>query len=67
MKVDNLTSLIDERDREVQNIVASINELAQVRLPAGDAGGCTLASGQHSSLSLGTQPTRGVPALPHAN
>lgn len=28
--MDNLTSLIDERDREVQNIVASINELAQV-------------------------------------
>lgn len=30
LKVDNLTSLIDERDREVQNIVTSINELAQV-------------------------------------
>ena len=28
--MDNLTSLIDERDREVQNIVTSINELAQV-------------------------------------
>jgi len=31
MKVDNMTHLIDERDREVQNIVQSINELAQVR------------------------------------
>ncbi len=30
LKVDNLTSVIDERDREVQNIVQSINELAQV-------------------------------------
>jgi syntaxin 16 len=30
LKVDNLTSLIDERDREVQNIVSSINELAQI-------------------------------------
>lgn len=30
MKVDNLTSMIDERDREVQNIVQSINELAQI-------------------------------------
>ncbi|KAL4422633.1 hypothetical protein ABPG75_008830 [Micractinium tetrahymenae] len=30
MKVDNMTSLIDERDREVQNIVQSINELAQI-------------------------------------
>lgn len=30
LKVDNLTSLIDERDREVQRIVQSINELAQI-------------------------------------
>ena len=30
LKVDTMTSLIDERDREVHNIVASINELAQV-------------------------------------
>lgn len=28
--MDNLTSLIDERDREVQNIVSSINELGQI-------------------------------------
>lgn len=30
LKVDNMTALIDERDREVHNIVASINELAQI-------------------------------------
>jgi hypothetical protein len=30
LRVDNMTALIDERDREVHNIVASINELAQV-------------------------------------
>ena len=36
MKVDTLSAVIDERDREVQRIVASINELGQV-------GGCTTA------------------------
>ena len=29
-KVDNMTTLIDERDREVVRIVQSINELAQI-------------------------------------
>jgi hypothetical protein len=38
-QLDNMTSLIDERDREVQNIVASINELAQV--------GCALDCMRH--------------------
>lgn len=45
MKVDNLTSMIDERDREVQNIVQSINELAQVcaagAVWAAGAGACS--------------------------
>ncbi len=50
LKVDNLTSLIDERDREVQNIVSSINELAQVgwgecwRGMAGRDGGWTVGT-----------------------
>ena len=39
LKVDTMTSLIDERDREVHNIVASINELGQVGWGCGAVAG----------------------------
>jgi hypothetical protein len=41
-----MTSLIDERDREVHNIVASINELAQVGGGAAWREGWRLPPGQ---------------------
>lgn len=64
--MDNLTNVIDERDREVQNIVQSINELAQVRVPAwprAAAGGAAPAPLGCAAAALGLQlqPLMGKP------
>ena len=79
MRVDNLTGVIDERDREVQGIVASINELAQVGGSEEALGLQAVLSGWQQSAAVrayaacggaaavATAPARLPPALPVNN